>query len=147
MQVVQSYNTAISRKAPSAPLRFLESKGHICGEILDYGSGKGADNRFLTDQGYSSMEYDPHWNPTDLSGLTFDTILCTYVLNVVEKDVQTKIVESIKSLLKKDGKAYLTVRRDIKKEGLTSRGLQRNVHLDLDVLKENSSFCIYELSK
>ena len=73
--------------------------------------------------------------------------MCTYVLNVVEKDVQTKIVESIKSLLKKDGKAYLTVRRDIKKEGLTSRGLQRNVHLDLDVLKENSSFCIYELSK
>jgi len=56
-------------------------------------------------------------------------------------------VSNILKHLKPNGKAYLSVRRDIKKEGKTSRGFQRNVFLDFPVLKERrNNYCIYELS-
>jgi len=146
MQKVQSYNTAIARKKASAPLRYLEEKGLLRGSILDYGCGKGADYNHLCKVGYKSMAYDPYWRPTDLAGLKFDTILCTYVLNVVGEDSGSEIINSIKSLLNKDGQAFLSVRRDIKKDGKTSRGFQRNVKLDLEVVKEAGGYCIYRLS-
>lgn len=143
MQSVQSYNTAIARKKASAPLRFLEKEGLINGSVLDYGCGKGADYTHLVQGGYSAESYDPHWRPISLSDLKFDTILCTYVLNVVTKDSEEEILGSISSLLKKGGQAYISVRRDLKREGPTSRGFQRHVSLNAEVVKENSSFCIY----
>ena len=145
MSNVQSYNTAISRKTASTPLRYLESKGLLSGSILDYGCGKGADEKYLTEKGYDAEAYDPHWRPVELTKNSFDTILCTYVLNVVKKDDEKNIIASIKSLLNNEGKAFITVRRDLKKEGETSRGFQRNVDLDLDIVKQNGSYCIYTL--
>ncbi len=146
MKTVQSYNTAISRKTPSVPLRYLQDKGHLTGTILDYGCGKSADFRYLKKAGYIAEAYDPYWRPTDLTGLAFDTVLCTYVLNVVNAEVEDEILRSIESLLRKGGRAFITVRRDIKKEGKTTRGFQRNVSLGLNVVKENSSYCIYSFS-
>ena len=145
MQNVQSYNTAISRKKASVPLRYLEEKGYLRGAVLDYGCGKSGDFRHLKKSGYIAEAYDPHWRPTDLTGMAFDTILCTYVLNVVSAESEGEILNSIKSLLKKDGQAFIAVRRDVKKDGNTSRGYQRNVSLDLNIVKENSSYCIYSL--
>jgi len=146
MQTVQSYNTAISRKAASAPLRFLQESGLLSGAILDYGCGRGADFDHLKKAGHTVEAYDPHWRPMDLTGLSFDTILCTYVLNVVSEESESEILSSIKSLLRKGGHAFIAVRRDIKKDGKTSRGFQRSVSLDLSVVKENSGYCIYRLS-
>jgi ATP adenylyltransferase len=146
MQNVQSYNTAISRKKASVPLRYLEGKGHLKGAVLDYGCGKSADFNHLKAAGYVAEAYDPHWRPTDLTGMDFDTVLCTYVLNVVSAEVEDEILSSIKSLLRKGGQAFITVRRDVKKDGKTSRGYQRNVSLGLSVVKENSDYCIYSLS-
>jgi 2-polyprenyl-3-methyl-5-hydroxy-6-metoxy-1,4-benzoquinol methylase len=146
MQSVQSYNTAISRKRASVPLRYLQDKGHLKGAILDYGCGKGADFNHLKQAGYTAEAYDPHWKPIDLTGMSFDTVLCTYVLNVVSAEAEDEILKSIKSLLKKGGQAFIAVRRDIKKDGRTSRGYQRTVSLDLSVVKENSGYCIYSLS-
>jgi SAM-dependent methyltransferase len=146
MQNVQSYNTAISRKKPSAPLRYLEDKGYLKGSVLDYGCGKSADFNHLKKAGYIAEAYDPYWRPTDLSGMDFDTVLCTYVLNVVNAEAEAEILRSIKSLLRKGGQAFITVRRDVKKDGKTSRGYQRNVSLNLNVVKENSGYCIYSLS-
>ena len=147
MSNVQSYKTAIYRKGPSAPLRFLEAKGFLSGSILDYGCGKGADLKFLTNSGYHATGYDPHWLPNDIGKKTFDTILCTYVLNVVAENEASLIINKISSHLSDNGKAFLTVRRDIKKEGFTSRGFQRNVKLNYEVIKQNSNFCIYSFSK
>lgn len=144
---VQSYNTAISRSGASAPLKFLEKGGYLKGSILDYGCGKGADYKHLIEAKYSADAYDPHWRPVDLGQTRFDTILCTYVLNVVDKDTEDEIIESVKNLLNESGQAFFSVRRDIKKEGKTSRGFQRNVILDLEVIKNTSSFCIYKLIK
>ena len=67
MQSVQSYNTAMSRKGASAPLKFLESKDLIKGSVLDYGCGKGADHKHLLDKGFDAKGYDPYWMPSDLS--------------------------------------------------------------------------------
>mgnify|MGYP003313875370 CR=1 FL=1 len=78
--------------------------------------------------------------------MSFDTVLCTYVLNVVNAEAEDEILRSIKSLMKKGGQAFIAVRRDVKKDGKTSRGYQRNVSLDLKVIKENSSYCIYSFS-
>jgi hypothetical protein len=49
--------------------------------------------------------------------------------------------------LSEKGKAYLTVRRDVKQDGATSRGYQRNVLLDLPIVKEKkNNYCIYKLN-
>ena len=144
---IKSYNTAISRKGPSAPLLSLEKMGLINGEVLDYGCGRGADGKYLSSKGISTDLYDPFWSPISLKSSKYDTVLCTYVLNVLEKNKEDELVSNILKHLKPNGKAYLSVRRDIKKEGKTSRGFQRNVFLDFPVLKERrNNYCIYELS-
>ena len=145
MQNVQSHRTAMARKGASAPLKFLESKNLIKGSVLDYGCGKGADHRHLVQSGYTAEAYDPHWRPIELSGNKFDTILCTYVLNVVDQEAEEGIINSIEKLLNKGGQAFISVRRDIKRDGPTSRGFQRSVRLDMDIVKENSGYCIYRL--
>jgi len=143
-----SYNTAIARKNPSSPLVTLERLGLIHGTLLDYGCGKGADGRYLQSKNIEVDSYDPHWSPISLEGKVYDTILCTYVLNVIESDQERDfLVKDILKHLKPKGKAYLSVRRDLKKEGKTSRGFQKNITLNYPVVKEKrNNFCIYELS-
>ena len=109
--------------------------GLINGEVLDYGCGRGADGKYLSSKGISTDSYDPFWSPISLKSSKYDTVLCTYVLNVLEKNKEDELVSNILKHLKPNGKAYLSVRRDIKKEGKTSRGFQRNVFLDFPVLK------------
>ena len=40
-------HTAISRKAPSRPMRFLQEHDLLKGRMLDYGCGRGTDAKFL----------------------------------------------------------------------------------------------------
>ena len=144
---IASHNTAMSRKGPSSPLLSLEKMDLINGKVLDYGCGRGADTEYLLSKNVSTDSYDPFWNPIDLKKNMYDTILCTYVLNVVEKKDEQELISNILKHLKKNGKAYLSVRRDIKKEGKTSRGYQRGVSLKYPVVKERkNNYCIYELS-
>jgi len=137
----QSHKTAIKRNTLSAPSKELVKANVLQGKVLDYGCGKGNDAEFL-----NAEKYDPHFFPTMPEG-KFDTIFCNYVLNVVEKDKEQEVIDNILSKLEKNGKAYIAVRRDIIKEGLTSKGtLQRNVTLDLPIFKENKKrYCIYIL--
>ncbi len=143
-----SYRTAISRKKPSSPLLALESTGLIKGTVLDYGCGKGADGKYLSSKGIDVDSYDPHWNPISICGKKYNTILCTYVLNVIESESERdELIANILSHLEPEGKAFLSVRRDIKKEGKTSRGFQKNIVLEYPVVKEKkNNYCIYELS-
>ena len=146
--MIETHNTAITRKGPSSPLLTLEKMGLINGETLDYGCGRGADGRYLQSKNIDADSYDPFWNPISLKENQYDTILCTYVLNVIEEKEEDGLLSSILSCLKPNGKAYLSVRRDVRRDGPTSRGYQRNVVLDFPVVKnKKNNFCIYELSK
>lgn len=139
--------TAIHRKALSAPMRHLLNNNLIVGDTkLDYGCGRGFDADYL-----KMAKYDPNHGPhiVDVPTNGFDLITCIYVLNVIESKVERdKVVNHIKSLLSPNGIAYICVRRDIKKEGVTTLGTwQGIIHLDLPVIKETSAYCIYSLQK
>ena len=135
----RSHCTAITRKNPSVPMRNLNKLGLLeNGRKLDYGCGRGFDADF-----FHMDRFDPHYSPATPTK-KYDTITCNYVLNVVNKDQGARILQKIEDLLKDGGTAYITVRRDIKKEGKTSKGTyQRNVFLDLPILKETSTYCTY----
>ena len=138
---LKTYLTAIARRYPAKPMRLLRKLDLLNGRLLDYGCGKGFDAQY-----YRMDAYDPYYAPQRPQG-QYDVITCQYVLNVLEKEEEEKILEDIKNLLKDNGRAYLTVRRDIK-DGYTAKGTyQRIVKLPLPILKENRSFCTYILSK
>ena len=92
--------------------------------------------------------YDPNYFPRRPIR-QYDTITCTYVLNVVHPDDVQEILNDIAKYMAPNGTAYIAVRRDIKKEGFTSKGTQQwNVKLPLPVLVEKKSkFCIYILRR
>lgn len=135
-----SYKTAITRTKISAPTRLLFTQGKFNKDfdVLDYGCGKGFDADTL---GFD--KYDPHYFNT-FPTKQYDIIVCNYVLNVVPKELELGIIREIKALLKPMGTAYITVRRDIKKEGITKTGtFQRNVHLPFVIHEENNNYCMY----
>lgn len=140
---VRGAGTAISRKNLSAPVRWLKSKDLIKGRVLDYGSGRGFDADEL-----DADRYDPYWHPTKPKG-KFDTIICNYVLNVVDEAAQESILRELKSYLRKGGKAYITVRRDMKgnKASKIDWDVQRWVVLDLPTVKKTADFETYLLEK
>jgi len=139
--------TAISRKGPSAPLKiFLKNRLFSpTSSIIDYGCGQGADVRALNSTGFTAVGYDPHWAP-DVELSASDYITCTYVFNVIPEGQREKTLQKIKGLLKKGGRAYITVRRDFSKDYATGKGSQFNVTLNLPtVFKSKGKFETYLL--
>lgn len=137
-----AHKTAIRRKAMSAPAKLLQSKGLIKGRVLDYGCGHGYDATALGADGY-----DPFWKPTEPQGL-YDTILCTYVLNVIEDvEERRRVLDRIKNLLAPNGNAYVSVRNDTGElNGVTTLGSwQGLVTLDLPVVVKNPRFVTYRI--
>ena len=147
-----SYKTAIKRHSASAPLKYLRKSNIIPQDtnitILDFGCGRGEDVGNLNFAGYDAKGYDPYWHPAeDLLSKKYDIVLCTYVLNVVNKPTRLKIINQLKNLTSDHGCVYITVRRDIKKHTISSKGThQYNVVLPLEIVKENSSYCIYRIT-
>ena len=143
-----SYLTAITRKKLSVPSKLLLEKDLLKGKILDFGCGKGFDVKYLKEQDYDIQGYDPYYQPNRPND-KFDTIICNYVLNVLEPDKWQTVLNEIKSLLNEGGTAYICVRRDIKKEGYRKHGkgltYQTNAVLNLEKLCENTKYCIYKL--
>lgn len=135
--MIQTYRTAIKRVKISAPTKHLLDQDLINGNVLDYGCGYGFDAVSL---GFDL--YDPYFFPRR-PDKKFDTIICNYVLNVVEKKYINWIIKDIESLLNNNGFAFITVRRDI---GNTKT--QRDVRLNLPILFEKKgNFCIYQTFK
>ncbi len=145
---VTSYRTAIRRNKASAPLSRLEEAELLKGRILDYGCGHGSDVRHMVAQGMDASGYDPHWLPNEPEG-AYDTIICTYVLNVVPIDQEQGIIDRIQGLLAPGGQAFFTVRRDLEGNNptvsvITPRGIQRYVDLMMPVLWEKKDkYCTY----
>ena len=139
----KAHLTAISRKKPSAPMRALETAGRIVGRVLDYGCGRGYDACH-----YGAESFDPHYQPVMPSG-RFDTIVCNFVLNVIESEqTRQSVLLDIKSRLGRNGRAYVTVRTDKKSlNGYTSKGTwQGRVVLDAPVVAKGSGFETYCIS-
>lgn len=111
-----SHLTIKERKWPSFPTKELLAQGFIRGRVLDFGSGTGIDAAFLQEKGFHVTCYDPYYAPTYPTG-KFDTILCHYVLNVLLPEEQVYVLMAISELLQPTGKAYFTVRRDIRRAG------------------------------
>jgi 2-polyprenyl-3-methyl-5-hydroxy-6-metoxy-1,4-benzoquinol methylase len=140
----QSAKTAIKRRAVSAPMRKLINNDRMVGRCLDYGCGHGFDCDHLDIFGY-----DPYHRNVKPRG-SFDTITCTYVLNVIESPSERDMVlRTIRSLLSKNGKAYITVRNDLTNlNGYTKiETWQGKVKLNLPILYKNSGFITYVLEK
>lgn len=143
----KSYLTAIARRRPSKPLMILLARGLVHGRILDYGSGREKDYMTLHKAGLDVERYDKFYYPHTPKGL-FRTILCTYVLNVVEQSERQNILNCIDSLLEQKGTAYITVTRWCKTPKWTSKGtFQDFVELDLPIIFEDKSLCIYQYQK
>jgi ATP adenylyltransferase len=133
-----SHLTAKERDKVSYPTRRLYNMGVIEGEVLDFGSGFGKDAEFLNSKGISCTNYDPHYFP-DYPDKKFDTILCQYVLNVLLPEEQADVLMAVSELLKPAGKAFFSVRRDLKRFGYRC-----NVKLPYKSFFENDFCEIYE---
>lgn len=150
-----AHRTAIGRKKVSAPTKFLIREAHVRDldnkRVLDFGCGKGYDADV-----YGFDKYDPAFFPDYPTG-QYDYIICNYVLNVLTKEDEADILEQIDELLKPEGIAYITVRRDhcdtygrLTPEGhFTKRGTyQRRVDLPFDSLgKVSGGAKTYMMSK
>lgn len=141
--VVRGGRTAIARFKPSLPMLNLQKLGLLRGRKLDYGAGRGFDADY-----FRMEKFDPnHW-PQMPEG-AFDTITVNYVLNVLPKEPwEERVLRDVQSRLAPGGRAYITVRRDIKREGMTSKGtFQRNVFLPLPVVTEKKgAYATYVLA-
>lgn len=119
-----SHLTAKERDRESFPTRFLFRKGLIKGSVLDFGCGYGADVDYLKREGMDVIGFDSHYAP-HYPEKKFDTIICQYVLNVLLPEEQALVLMSVSELLKEGGKAYFTVRRDLRFEGFRIHKLHK----------------------
>jgi len=136
--------TAITRKKPSAPMQMLAGSYQLSGRILDYGCGKGFDADH-----FGIERFDPHFFPVMPEGL-FDTIVCNYVLNVIESpETRAVVLRDIVSKLTDNGMAYITVRNDVKDlNGRTKRGTwQGLIKLTLPVMRTCADYVTYFLTR
>lgn len=110
--------------------------------MLDYGCGK---CHALNNEHFVAEGFDPYFRPINLDQ-KFDTIICNYVLNVVDEPARTQILNQIVSLLNPGGKAYISVRRDMKADYTTKDTEQFIVKLEKESLVKNSNFETYVIS-
>ncbi len=145
------YLTAIKRTELSVPTRYLLQHNFIKGKILDFGCGYGFDTEELKRQGYDITGYDYHYFPKYPEG-KYDTIICNYVLNVLEPYAQAEVLMEVSNLLSPNGKAFFAVRRDLTNEGYRLHAIHKqytyqcNVKLPYESLVVNKSYEIYQYS-
>lgn len=143
------YLTAIRQTTLSAPTRYLLQHGMLKGLILDFGCGFGFDADELKRQGYDIAGYDYYYRPKYPEG-KFDTILCNYVLNVLEPYAQAEVMMNVTNLLHPYGTAFFAVQRDLKEEGFRLHAIHRqytyqcNVHLPFLSLECNADYELYQ---
>jgi len=146
---IYSHLTAKERDKISFPARVIRDKNLLIGKILDYGCGKGTDVSILNKEGFNILGFDPYYS-RELTVQKYDTILCLYVLNVLDIVEQSSVIIKISQLLRQGGKAYFAVRRDLKKEGFRIHKIHKkptfqcNVKLNFKSIFKNDYCEIYE---
>ena len=142
------YLTAIKRTDLSVPTRYLLQHDLLKGRILDFGCGFGYDADELKNRGFDIIGYDYYYRPNYPEG-KFDTIICNYVLNVLEPYAQAEVLMNVTNLLSPNGTAFFAVRRDLTEEGFRLHAIHKqytyqcNVKLPFQSLVRNSSFELY----
>lgn len=119
-EVITGGQTAIARRGPSAPCRMFFEKGLVEAPILDYGAGRGADAIWLRQQGADVTAWDPFWGPTHLDRRRrYQTVLLTYVLNVLPADERKEALLQAWGMVKRGGRLLVTVRTDLRGKSRT----------------------------
>ncbi len=86
--------------------------------ILDFGSGLGNGTKCLRANGYSVDSYEPNfkkgfapdYNDCIQIKDKYDTVICSYVLNVLSYGQRCEVLLQIKERLKKNGRVFFIVR-------------------------------------
>jgi ATP adenylyltransferase len=147
-----SHLTAKERESISFPSKWLMERGLLKGNVLDFGCGLGKDVEVLKGLRIDITGYDPYYFPEYPKG-GYDTIICNYVLNVIDKREQFEAIVKISKLLRSNGHCYFTVRRDIKKSGFRIHQVhkkptfQTNVKLPFPSLFLNRNCEIYDFQR
>lgn len=178
MLLISTDHTALDIKTPSPGIVWLQDHHFFKSEdvqyILDYGAGYGRNAKYLRDLGYDVYAYDPAHNNKDgpwygvdnvkpPEHLYFDLAITSYLLNVVYKDEQFRILDYInkfadqaihivrykdlitqlngtktkyESYWEKKGISDLSLEEKAKHGFSTSKGYQRLVDLDNYKTKE-----------
>jgi DNA phosphorothioation-associated putative methyltransferase len=108
---MNSARTAISRSKPSRPLKAAIHMNAVHGRVLDFGCGKGRDIAELQELGFKVVGYDPHFRPTKPRG-RFQTVLMTYVVNVLQVKARNEALQEAWSYVKKGGRLIVTARTE-----------------------------------
>ena len=142
-----SHLTAFRWNKPSQALIQLLNKSLVRGRVLDFGCGHGRDFRHLIANGFNADAYDPYYRPQPPTG-KYDTIICNFVLSVLEPQDRQEVINEIDKYIAADGRAYITVTRNIKRPQWSVRHtFQDYVKLNLPIIFENSKYCIYSYRK
>ncbi|QGY45756.1 HIT domain-containing protein [Maribellus comscasis] len=151
-QINNWHLTAKEREKMSFPTNWLHRNNFLKGNILDFGCGFGKDVMELRNMGYYCKGYDKYYQP-EYPTEKFNTILCNYVLNVLQAKDQQRIIMEISQLLAPGGQAFFAVRRDIKYEGFRKHKIHKkttyqcNVVLPFESLFLNEYCEIYSFSR
>lgn len=89
MVVIKRHLTALNRKEFSRPVQHSLKRGIINPRttVLDYGCGKGADVRILTQNKYIATGYDPYYfKKKPKRNCKFNIVMLTYVNNTIEDE-------------------------------------------------------------
>jgi hypothetical protein len=137
---LNSPKTAITRTRLSVPIRLILYWDDLFPKLankqcLDYGCGRSIDAQIL-----GVDKYDKYHHYVPLTSRSYDIVFCTYVLNAVSLETELEILQEIETLLKPEGLAYISVRRDIPKWGTRT---QRYVKLPFYELFEDKRLSIY----
>jgi diadenosine tetraphosphate (Ap4A) HIT family hydrolase len=144
-----SHLTVKDRKKMSLPTTVLIEQNKLHGKILDFGCGLGKDVDLLRNMGFDITGYDPYYFK-DTPSEKYDIIICNYVLNILLQEEQASVLMSVSELIKPNGRAYFTVRRDIKRNGFIYnpkhkvKTYQCNVILPFESIFRTTNCEIYE---
>jgi len=139
--------SAVNRTKPSITIQWLKDKGFLKGEMLDYGCGKGLDADYFGMDKYDP--YDPSWCNVSLdTNKRYDTIVCNFVLNILEEGEEIPMLKNIQRLLKQDGVAYIIVLRNYRKMASYKSNVQHYRVLSLESIRHvKRRYEIYKLTK
>lgn len=140
---IYSHLTAKERDSISFPARYLLKNNLLKGKVLDFGCGLGSDVNILKEKGVDVVGYDKFYFP-QLPNEKFDTIICLYVLNVLQKEEQTEVLLKVSQLLNSGGIAYFAVRRDVKFEGFRTHKIHQKQTYQCNVVLPYNSILLNE---